>query len=189
MPYTQPEPLRGKHDLDDFCCDEDALDNWLHRHSRHAEAAGSARTFVTTDGKRVVGYYALAIGQVEPDDATERLLKGQPAKRPVPVLILARLAVDRHHKNQGLGTSLVQDALLRCTAVAESVGVRAVAAHANEQVSGFYDQFGFESSPTDPLHRILLMKDLLRFLEEFTASSRAASSSAASPEPGSPDRL
>lgn len=166
MAYTQPEPLRGKHGFGDFCCDEDALDNWLHRHSRHAEAAGSARTFVTCNGDRVIGYYALAIGQVEPDDATERLLKGQPARRPVPVLVLARLAVDRDHKSRGVGRSLLQDALLRCTAVAESVGVRAVVAHANEGASGFYDQFGFESSPTDPLHRILLMKDLRRFLDE-----------------------
>lgn len=170
MAYTQPEPLRGKHELGDFCCDEHALDGWLHRHSRHAEAAGSVRTFVTTDGKRVVGYYALAIGQVEPDDATERLLKGQPTKRPVPVLILARLGVDRHHKNRGIGRSLVQDVLLRCAAVAESVGVRAVVAHANEEASGFYDQFGFESSPTDPLHRILLMKDLRAFLDEISGS-------------------
>lgn len=167
MAYTQPEPLRGKHALDGFCCEESALDNWVHRHSRHAEAAGSARTFVTTDGERVIGYYALAIGQVEPDDATERLLKGQPAKRPVPVLVLARLAVDREHKSRGVGRSLLQDALLRCAAVAESVGVRAVVAHANGDASAFYDRFGFESSPTDPLHRILLMKDLQSLLDEF----------------------
>lgn len=166
MAYSQPEPLRGKHDFGDFCCEEDALDNWLHRRSRHAEAAGSARTFVTCDGDRVVGYYALAIGQVESGDATERLAKGQPAKRPVPVLVLARLAVDREHKNRGVGTSLLQDALLRCATVAESVGVLAVVVHANEEAGDFYDQFGFESSPTDPLHRILLMKDLRRFLNE-----------------------
>jgi len=164
--YTQPEPLRGKHNLGDFCCDEDALDNWLHRHSRHAEAAGSARTFVTCGRGHVIGYYALTVGQVEPDDATERLLKGQPAKRPVPVLVLARLAVDRDHKNRGVGRSLLQNAPLRCAAVAESVGVRAVVAHSNEEARGFYDRFGFESSPSDPLHRILLMKDLRRFLDE-----------------------
>lgn len=167
MTYTQPEPLRGKHAFGDFCCEEDALDNWLHRHARHAEAAGSARTFITTNGGHVIGYYALAIGQVEPDGATERLLKGQPAKRPIPVLVLARLAVDRTHKGKGVGRSLLQDALLRCAAVAESVGVRAVVAHANEPAGSFYDQFGFEASPTDPLHRILLMKDLRRYLDEL----------------------
>jgi GNAT superfamily N-acetyltransferase len=166
MAFSRPEPLRGKHELEGFDCGEESLDSWLHRHARHAEAAGSARSFVTTaDGKRVVGYYALAIGQVEPGDATDRLLKGQPARRPVPVILIARLAVERTLQGHGLGASLLQDALLRCGSVAEAVGVRAVLAHANEHASGFYDQFGFEASPTDPLHRILLMKDLRRFLE------------------------
>ena len=165
MAYSRPEPLRGKHDLEGFSSGENSLDDWLHRLARHAEAAGSARTFVTTDGIRVVGYYALAIGQVQPEDATKRLLKGQPAERPVPVLILARLAVDREHQDRGVGRSLLQDALLRCIGVAESVGVRAVVAHALPEAARFYDQFGFEESPTDPLHRILLLKDLRRFLE------------------------
>ena len=169
MAYTQPEPLRGKHTLDGFSCGEESLDSWLHRYARHAEATGSARTFVTTDGKRVVGYYALAIGQVEPDQATERLMKGQPGKRPVPVLVVARLAVDREHQDKGVGRSLLQDALLRCDQVAESVGVRAVVVHVNELAVEFYDRFGFEASPTDRLHRILLMKDLRRFLEEAEA--------------------
>jgi GNAT superfamily N-acetyltransferase len=165
MGYSRPESLRGKHDLEGFSSGDKSLDSWLQRRARHAEAAGSARTFVTTDGNQVVGYYALAIGQVQPEDATERLLKGQPAERPVPVLVLARLAVDRRHQGRGLGRSLLQDALLRCDAVSESVGVRAVVAHAEPDAAGFYDNFGFEESPTDPLHRILLLKDLRRFLE------------------------
>lgn len=166
MGYSRPEPLQGEHRVDGFCCGDDALDGWLYRHSRHAEAAGSARTFVTTNRERVVGYYALAIGQIKPGDGTERLVKGQPSGQPVPVLVLARIAVDRGHMGKGLGRSLLQDALLRCAGVAESVGVRAVVAHAYEDASGFYDRFGFEASPTDPLHRILLMKDLRRFLTE-----------------------
>jgi GNAT superfamily N-acetyltransferase len=170
MAYSRPEPIRGKHELGGFSCGEESLDSWLHRHARHAEAAGSARTFVTTaGGERVVGYYALAIGQVGPDDATDRLLKGQPAKRPVPVLLIARLAVEERFHGGGLGTSLLQDALLRCAAAAETVGVRAVVAHADEHASGFYDRFGFEVSPTDPLHRILLMKDLRRFLKTLAS--------------------
>jgi GNAT superfamily N-acetyltransferase len=167
MTYSQPRPLRGKHDLDSFASGDASLDSWLQRRARHAEAAGSARTFVTTlNGEGVVAYYALAIGQVEPADATERLLKGQPAGTPVPVLVLARLAVDENHQGRGIGRSLLQDALLRCDVVSESVGVRAVIAHAHPRAGGFYDRFGFEESPTDPLHRILLLKDLRRFLAE-----------------------
>lgn len=165
MGYSRPQPLRSTHDFSDFVSGEMSLDSWLQRHARHAEAADSARTFVTTDGKRVVGFYSLTIGQVEPDDATERLLKGQPAGRPVPVIVLARLAVDEEHQKRGLGRSLLQDALLRCDQVSESVGARAVVAHALPEASGFYDCFGFERSPTDRLHRILLLKDLRRFLK------------------------
>ena len=166
MTYTPPEPLRGKHQLGDFGCGEESLDSWLQRHSRHAEAAGSARVFVTTDGKRVVGYYALAVGQVEPGEGTVRLLKGQPAERSVPVVILARLAVDREHQGHGIGRSLLQDALLRCATAAQSVGIRALVVHPYAEAQEFYERFGFEPSPSDPLHLILLMKDIQRFLDE-----------------------
>jgi predicted N-acetyltransferase YhbS len=165
MDYSRPQPLRPQHDFSDFASGEISLDSWLQRHARHAEAADSARTFVTTDGKRVVGFYSLTIGQVQPNDATERLLKGQPTARPVPVIILARLAVDQEHQKRGLGRSLLQDALLRCNQVSESVGARAVVAHALPEAADFYDYFGFEQSPTDHLHRILLLKDLRRFLK------------------------
>ncbi|HET9677890.1 MAG TPA: GNAT family N-acetyltransferase [Solirubrobacterales bacterium] len=166
MTYTRPEPLRGKHDLGDFSCGDEALDGWLHRRARHAEAARSARTFVTTSDGQVAGYYTLTVGEMKAEQATERLLKGQPKGRPVPILVLARLAVDRNHQGRGVGWSLLQDALLRCSVVAESVGVRAVVAHAKEGASSFYDKFNFECSPSDPLHRILLMKDLESLIGE-----------------------
>lgn len=166
MAYTHPEPLRGKHDSGDFCCGDEDLDIWLHRYARHAEDAGSARTFVTTSAGSIVGYYALTVGQIRAMEATDRLLKGQPRGRPVPVLILARLAVDSRHQGKGVGRSLLQDALLRCMAAAEHVGARAIIVHAREEASNFYDRFGFEASPADPLQRILLMKDARAFIEE-----------------------
>lgn len=166
MAYTHPEPLRGKHDCGDFRSGDEALDIWLHRYARHAEAVGSARTFVTTSAGQVAGYYALTVGQIEPIEATERLVKGQPQGRPVPVAILARLAVDKRHQGREVGRSLLQNALLRCAAVAEIVGVRAIVAHATEEANDFYDRFGFEASPSDPLQRILLMKDAWAFMKE-----------------------
>ncbi len=167
MAYSRPEPLRGKHSTLDFASGEESLDAWLDRYARHAEAAGSARTFVTTeDGARVVGYYSLTVGQVEPRDATDRLLKGQPQGRPVPVVILARLAVDAHHQGSGLGRSLLQDALLRTVRLGEEAGIRAIIAHAlTEQAVAFYLRFGFEASPADPLQVVLLMKDLRKLLK------------------------
>jgi predicted N-acetyltransferase YhbS len=165
--YTPPEPLRGKHRLSEFSCGDQSLDSWLHRHSRHAEAANSARVFVTTDGSQVVGYYALVVGQVQPGDGTTRLLRGQPAGGSVPVAILARLAVDQKHQGRGLGRSLLQNALLRCTDAAKSVGIRALVVHSYAEAQEFYERFGFEASPTDPLHLILLMKDIEKFLAEL----------------------
>jgi GNAT superfamily N-acetyltransferase len=166
MAYSRPEPLRGKHDFGPFSCGEESLDSWLPRYSRHAEAAGSARVFVATDGIRVIGYYALAVGQLEAKDGTARLVKGQPRGKPVPVVILARLAVDERHQGRGVGRSLLQDVLLRSAGAAQAVGTRALLVHAHEEARDFYLRFGFELSRTDPLHLILLMKDVARFLEE-----------------------
>src|ERR1700754_4804915 len=105
MPFTRPEPLRGKHDFGDFACGDESLDLWLHRHARQAEAGRSARVFITTDGKAVVGYYALAAGQIDAAVATARATKGQPAGRPVPAVILTRLALDGRQPGGGGGRS------------------------------------------------------------------------------------
>jgi len=165
--YTQPEPLRDQHDLGEFDCREQSLTMWLHRYARHAEAAKSARVYVTTtaEDSSVVGYYALTVGQIDPTKATARLAKGQPSGYPVPVATLARLAVDEAHQGRGLGGSLLRDALLRCANAAQQVGIRALVVHAHEEVAGFYRRFGFEPSPTDPFHLVLLMKDVERLLE------------------------
>jgi GNAT superfamily N-acetyltransferase len=154
--------------LDDFNCGEPALDDWLKRHASAAQAADSARVFVVTlgDGETVVGYYALAAAQVAPEDATARALKGQPRARPVPAILLARLAVDQRHQGAGLGRSLLQDVLLRCTEAAEAIGARVLLVHAkHDAAKAWYIQFGFEESPTDPLHLLMLLKDVRAFLQ------------------------
>jgi GNAT superfamily N-acetyltransferase len=166
VPYRRPERLAREHELDGFDCGEPALDEWLKRHARGADASESARVFVVTeDGATVVGYYALAAAQVEPRSATARAAKGQPS-RPIPAILLARLAVDRRHQRQGLGRSLLQDVLLRCVAAADEIGVRVLLVHAkHERAKQWYEQYGFEESPTDPFHLMLLMKDIRRFVD------------------------
>lgn len=165
MPYSRPEPLERRHDRAGFACGEPELDRWLIAHSLGAQASDSARVFVSTDGRRVVGFYALAAAQLKSDEASERALKGQPKGRPVPAILLARLAVDLAHQGRGLGRSLLQDAMLRASGAADELGIRVMVVHAkNEQASHWYKRFGFEESPTDPLHLLLLMKDLRAFL-------------------------
>jgi GNAT superfamily N-acetyltransferase len=166
--YRRPEPLGKQHRFDDFECGEPALDEWLKRHARGAHAADSARVFVTTveDGATVVGYYALAAAQVAPEDATARALKGQPRARPVPAVLLARLAVDRKHQGAGLGRSLLQDVLLRCVQAADAIGARILLVHAkHDAAKAWYTQHGFLESPTDPFHLLMLMKDVRAFLQ------------------------
>ena len=168
MAYRGPEPLGKHHRLDEFQCGDPALDEWLRKHARAAQASDSARVFVTTldDSETVVGYYALAAAQIAPHDATARALKGQPQARPVPAILLARLAVDSEHQGAGLGRSLLKDVLLRCVEAAEAIGARALLVHAkHDAAKSWYLQFGFEESPTDPLHLLMLLKDVRAFLQ------------------------
>lgn len=168
MGYRSPEPLAREHDPTAFDCGEPALDDWLRRHARASHTSGGARVFVTTlaeDTTRVVGYYALAAAQVEPSAAPRRLLKGQPQHRAVPAVLLARLAVAREHQRRHLGVSLLRDAVLRVLQAADPIGIRALIVHAkHEGARVWYAQYGFEPSPTDPLHLVMLIKDARRLL-------------------------
>ncbi len=168
MTYRRPEPLGKQHRLDDFSCGEPALDDWLKRHARAAHASDSARVFVATldDRETVVGYYALAAAQLAPQDATPRAMKGQPRARPIPAVLLARLAVDERHQGAGIGRSLLQDVLLRCAEAAEAIGARVLLVHAkHDAAKRWYMQFDFEESPTDPLQLLMLLKDVRTFLQ------------------------
>lgn len=168
LAYRRPEPLAKQHRLDDFQCGERALDEWLQRHARGAHASDTARVFVATldDGETAVGYYALAAAHVAQQDATARALKGQAKARPGPAILLARLAVDREHQGARLGRSLLQDVLLRCVEAADAIGARVLLVHAkHEAAKHWYLQFDFEESPTDPLHLLMLLKDVRAFLQ------------------------
>jgi GNAT superfamily N-acetyltransferase len=155
-----PEPLAAQHRLDDFDCGKPALNDWLLRHARQAHGSGSAKTFVATaDDARVVGYFSLTVGQVDTLDAPDRIRKGM-GQYPVPVVILARLAVSRDHHGRGIGIGLLQDAIRRTLSIAEQVGVRAMLAHPiDDDAARFYTRFGFIVSPLREQQLLLLLKD------------------------------
>jgi GNAT superfamily N-acetyltransferase len=155
--FGDPEPLGPDHALDGFDCGRPSLNVWLIRHARQAAASGSARTYVVVDSEqqRVVGYHALTAVGVEREAATARVLKGMP-RYPIPVVLLARLAVDRSVWRRGLGAWLLRDAMMRTLATSEMIGVRAMLVHAaDEEARGFYLRHGLEPSPTDPLHLMI----------------------------------
>lgn len=163
MTLSAPQPLDARHRVDEFDCGKPALTDWLLRHARQAQGSGSARTFVVCDVDRVAGYYSLTVGQIDTLDAPERVRRGM-GQYPIPLVILARLAVDLDYQGRGLGCSLLQDAIRRAMAVAEHAGIRALLTHPlDAEADAFYRRFGFESTPENERQLILLLKDARHF--------------------------
>jgi GNAT superfamily N-acetyltransferase len=155
-----PEPLAAQHRLEDFDCGKPALNDWLLRHARQAQASGSAKTFVVAeDDDRVAGYFSLTVGQVDLVEAPERIRKGM-GQYPVPVVILARLAVSRERHGRGIGVGMLQDAIRRTLVIAEQAGVRAMLTHPIDgDAARFYTRFGFITSPLSEQQLLILLKD------------------------------
>lgn len=144
-----PAPLSSHHQIAEFCCGETVLDQWLKQRGLKNQAQGAARTFVVCkeESHQVVGFYSLATGSVNHTEATGGLRRNMPD--PIPVIILARLAIDCAYHGQGLGADLLHDALLRSYRVAENVGVRALMVHAlTDSAKRFYLHHGFKASTT-----------------------------------------
>jgi len=158
MKPSAPRPLDTSHRLEDFDCGKPALTDWLLRHARQAQGSGSARTFVSCDAERVAGYYSLTVGQIDTLEAPGRVRRGMGAY-PIPLVILARLAVDLDHQGHGLGFSLLRDGIHRAIAVAEHAGIRGLLAHPlGTEAEAFYRRFGFEPTPENDRQLILLLK-------------------------------
>jgi GNAT superfamily N-acetyltransferase len=156
------EKLARNHAVDDFDCGEEALNQFLSRFAFPNQQASASQTYLGMNDSCVIGFYTLVVGEVTYDDAPERLKKGL-ARHPVPLMVLARLAVSHAWQRKGVGSGLLKDAMLRTMQVADLAGVRALAVHAkNDKARAFYEHFDFISSPTDPLHLFVLMKDLRR---------------------------
>ncbi len=160
MPLLAPQPLTAAHRLDDFASGEPVLDDWLRRRALANQRSGASRSFVVVDDdNRVFGYYALAAGAVAQRLATGSVRRNMPD--PVPVMVLARLAVDRSAQGRHLGAALLQDAVNRAVAVSGSAGVRALLVHAlDERAKGFYEHYGFSPSPAHPLTLMLRLPGL-----------------------------
>ena len=165
MRLLAPQPLAGHHRLEGFDCGKPALNDWLWRHARQAQGSGSAKTFVVAeDDGRVAGYFSLTVGQVDTLEVPERIRKGM-GQYPVPVVILARLAVSQQDQGRGIGLGLLQDAIRRTMLMAEQAGIRAMMTHPiDEDAAKFYTRFGFIASPLREQQLLLLLKDARRWV-------------------------
>ena len=158
-----PEHVTSSHDLSSFNCGVPALDDWLRKRALANEASGASRTYVVCDAGKVAGYYALASGGVTLGAAPGRVRRNMPD--PLPVMILARLAVDRSRQGRSLGRSLLRDAVLRTLQAAEIAGIRAILVHAiSEEAKRFYERCGFVASPVDPMTLMVTIADARKAL-------------------------
>ena len=163
-PLKAPILLEDLHAVDSFDCGIEALNDYLKKFAFINNQNNSGRTYVSTKNNRVVGYYTLAAGSVTKENAPERVGKGL-ANHPIPIIVLARLAVDKTEQGAGVGKGLLRDALLKIIGAADIIGARAVVVHAKDnQAKSFYKHFGFEPSSIDSFHLYLLLKDIKKTL-------------------------
>lgn len=154
------EKLQREHAVESFDCGKEPLNRFLARYSLQNQQANASQTYVGFSGGELIGYYTLVVGQVEYADAPERLTKGL-ARHPVPIMLLARLAIARAWQGKGIGSGLLKDSMLRTLRAADIAGIRAFAVHAKDnEARAFYERFGLIASPADPFHMFILLKDL-----------------------------
>jgi GNAT superfamily N-acetyltransferase len=160
------EKLRREHPVEGFDCGREERNRYLSRYAWQNQQAGAAQTYVGMVNEVIVGYSSLTVGHVILEDAPERLKKGL-AKHPVPIMLLARLAVDLRWQGLGVGKTLLRDAMQRTLQAAEIAGIRAFALHARDgEARRFYEHFDFIPSPTDPMHLFVMLKDVRRIISE-----------------------
>ena len=146
--------------VESFDCGQPALNQFLQRYALMNQKANSAQTYVCCKDGDVAGFYSLAAGSADIAEVPLRVARGL-ARHPVPVIILARLAVDQAHQGKGLGRALLKDALLRTLQASDIAGIRALLVHAKDAAAQrWYQEWEFEPSPTDPFHLFMLLKDL-----------------------------
>lgn len=160
-----PEKISARQDLTTFDCGEAVLDEWLRGRALDNEAKGASRTYVVCSGKRVVGFYALAVGAIAHGEAAGRVKRNMP--NPVPVMLLGQLAVDRSFQGRGLGAGLLRDAVLRTVQAADIAGIRAILVHAiTPAAKRFYEGYGFIASPIDPLMLMITVAEAMKTLRK-----------------------
>lgn len=159
MPLGAPEPLADQHRVDAFDSGTPSLDDWLKKRARANQATGASRTFIVSEGAEVIAYYALASGAVSTAGAPGRFRRNIPD--PIPVAVLARLAIDRAHQGKGLGRAQFQDSALRVLNAADAIGIRGMVVHAiSEDAKAFYIKLGFDPSPLDPMTLMVTLADI-----------------------------
>jgi predicted N-acetyltransferase YhbS len=146
-----PELLTDEHVLDVFSCGKPELDDWLIKKALKNHKRNNTRVYVVCDdNNKVIGYYAIAMGSVQRESALSSLKRNSP--NPIPMVVLARLAVDEGYKGRGIGVGLLKDCVLRSVHAMNVVGGAGILVHAlDDEAKAFYKRFGFNESPIDAM--------------------------------------
>ncbi len=159
MALTAPALLADHHELENFNFGEPSLDEWLKQRARANHASGASRAFVSCEGNRVAGYYALSSSAVMAEMVPGRFRRNMP--NPIPVVLLGRLAIDKAWQRQGLGRALFRDSALRVSQAAEAIGVRGIVVHAiSDEARKFYLALGFTECPGEPMTLVVTLQDI-----------------------------
>jgi ribosomal protein S18 acetylase RimI-like enzyme len=152
------EHLDNKHEKSSFSCGIGSLDSYLQTQAKQDTKKNVAVTYVATknNDKMILGYYTLSSIGIFPDNIPEDLIKKLPRYPTLPGVLIGRLAVDKSHQQNKIGTFLLVDALKRSLEISRQMGIVAIIVHAiNENAAKFYKKYGFIEFVNDHLHLFL----------------------------------
>jgi len=158
--------LTADHDLRSFDCGNDEMNRWLVDHAQASQKADLARTYLLLTNGAVLGYVSLTTGSIRREAAPKRYARGLP-RHPISTILIARLAIDKHHQGQRLGSRLLAEALRLAVAASDAAAARLVVVDAiDEQTARFYRRWGFIDAPDNPNRLFRKMSDIRPSLEQ-----------------------
>ena len=169
------EKLTDEHQVKRFKCGQHSLDHFLRAYALINQRADSSQTYVVHRNRVVLGFHSLLFGSVGLLDAPTEVVRGMPHHYPIPVMILARWAVDKREQGNGIGKALLKDAFERTASASDIGGLRALLVDAiDDRMATYYQSMGFLPCPVGPRKLMLPIQDLRASFGAFRSTTPPA---------------